>query len=344
MNRVTCFLRLAALVFTLQLALTARAEHRENGTILLIVDTRARALATRVAAELEALGFFVLTRAQEPRAAQLSDEARSAGAMAAIWIGPTAEGSVEITLLDRVTGKIVRREVLGPSLEDPTMRELVALRASELLRASLMEIEAPHPPRGDVPASANVNKVVSSASTSRRQSRRLMLEVESGVLLVPGLSAAPLLQLSASTRATERLALGFGFGGQLTSSSRAAAHGRIEALARWLGAGAELLLLPPGAETRVALGIDVQALLVALSAQGTAADALDRGQSGLVWIPAARVGLAARVRLSQGLWWTLEPTVAVTAAKIALRVDGQELQAWGRPWLAWSSGLELELP
>jgi hypothetical protein len=140
--------RLVALSLLILAPSKVRAEPGA-GTILLVVDERADALATRVAAELSALGFEVSSQTRQPSAPELASEARRAGAFAAIGIGPTADGTVEITVLDRVTGKTLRREVLGRSLTDPTTRELVALRASELLRASLMEIEAPHPPRGD---------------------------------------------------------------------------------------------------------------------------------------------------------------------------------------------------
>ena len=352
MNRATGIRCLLALSLSLLSTSRALAEETPSsdaargggGRILLLVDARAGALATRVAAELSTLGFSVLARAQDQSAAQLSAEARAVGALAAIWIGPTAEGNVEITVLDRVTGKIVRREVLGQSLEDPTMRELVALRASELLRASLMELEAPHPPRGDVAPSAVVARVVSSPSTSQRAGRRLVLGAQSGVLLVPGLSAAPLFELSADARVGPRLRLGLGVGGQLTASRRFVAHGRIEALARWLSVGAELLLLPSRDDGKVALGLDVRALLIALSAQGAPTDASDRGQSGFVWAPGARIGLPLRVRLSNELRWVLEPAIGYTTDAIALRADGQRLQDWGRPWVQWSTGLELELP
>jgi hypothetical protein len=171
-----------------------------------------------------------------------------------------------------------------------------------------------------------------------------VLGAQSGVLWVPGLSAAPLLELSADAHVGQRLRLGLGVGGQLTASRRFVTHGRIEALARWLSVGAELLLLPSRDDGKVALGLDVRALLIALSAQGAPTDASDRGQSGFVWAPGARIGLPLRVRVSNELRWVLEPAIGYTTDAIALRADGQRLQDWGRPWVQWSTGLELELP
>jgi hypothetical protein len=320
-----------------------RAEPPASGTILLVVDDRAGALATRVAAELSSLGFAVESQTHEPRPAALADEARRAGALAAISIGPTAQGSVEITVLDRVTGKTVRREVLGRSLTDPTTRELVALRASELLRASLMEVEAPHPQRGELPVTPVVRRIASAPETIRSPERRLRLSAESGVLVAPGLSATPLLQAALGVRALTRLELGATLGSQLTPSGRTFGEGRVEATARWLGAGPKLLLLPRSETSRVALGVEAQLTLVALSAAGFAADANHRGQTRFVWTPAATLGIDSKIRLHKQLWWALKPALGFAFSEISLRAEGRDLKVWGRPWLQCSTGLEVEL-
>jgi hypothetical protein len=333
-------------LLSLLLLLVTRQAHADtppSGTILLVVDERAVALATRVAAELEALGFSVQSQTREPKPAELAAEARRAGAFAAIGIGPTAEGSVEITVLDRVTGKTLRREILGRSLTDPTTRELVALRASELLRASLMEIEAPHPPRGDLPATPVVARVANAPETIRRPERRLRLGAETGVLVAPGLSAAPLLQAALGVRIWERLELGATLGGQLTASGRVFDVGRIEATARWLGLGPKLLLLPRTDSSHVALGIEAQLTLLALSASGFAVDASQRGQNRFVWSSAGTLGIDSKIRLHKQLWWALKPSLGFAFSELPLRADGQDVKIWGRPWLQCATGLEVEL-
>lgn len=337
--------RLLWLLSLLLLLMTSRAhaETPPSGTILLVVDERAVALATRVAAELEALGFSVQSQTREPRPAELATEARRAGAFAAIGIGPTAEGSVEITVLDRVTGKTLRREVLGRSLTDPTTRELVALRASELLRASLMEIEAPHPPRGDLPPTPVVVRVASAPETIRRPERRLRLAAETGVLVAPGLSPAPLLQAALGVRAWQRLELGATLGSQLTASSRVVDDGRLEATARWLGFGPKLLLLPRSDASRVALGVEAQVTLLALSASGFAADANHRGQTRFVWSSAATLGIDSKIRIHKQLWWALKPSLGFAFSELSLRADGRDVKIWGRPWLQCATGVEVEL-
>lgn len=321
----------------------AHAEAPSAGHILLVVDERAVALATRVSAELETLGFSVEAQTREPNPAELAIAARQASAFAAIGIGPTAEGNVEITVLDRVTGKTLRREVLGRSLEDPTTRELVALRASELLRASLMEIEAPHPPRGELPPPPAAARIASAPETLRRPERRLRLGVEGGVLIAPGLSAAPLLQGTFGARVLGALELGVTVGSQLTPGERSAGVGRIESTARWLSVGPKLLLLPRREASRVALGIDATFTLLGLTASGFAADAGYRGASHFVWSPAFTVGIDSKIRIHKQLWWALRPALGFATRTLSLQADGRELKLWGRPWLWCATGLEVEL-
>jgi len=325
------------------LARPTRAQTAAPGTILLVVDERAVALATRVAAELEALGFSVQSQTRAPRPTELAAEARRAGAFAAIGIGPTAEGSVEITVLDRVTGKTLRRELLGRSLTDPTTRELVALRASELLRASLMEIEAPHPPRGELEPSPVVSRVASAPETIRRPERRFRLGAESGVLVAPGMSATPLLQAALGVRLLRHLELAATLGSQLTAGQHSFDAGRIETTARWLGLGPKLLLLPRNDGSRVTLGIDTELALIALSASGFAADPAYRGQSRVVWSPAGTLGIDSKIRLHKQLWWVIRPTLGFAFSELFLRANGRDVKVWGRPWLQCSTGLEVEL-
>lgn len=332
-----------ALALALLCAGAARAEPPPSGHILLVVDERAVALATRVAAELESLGFSVESQTREPEPAELALAARRASAFAAIGIGPTAAGNVEITVLDRVTGKTVRRELLGRSLEDPTTRELVALRASELLRASLMEIEAPHPPRGDVPPPPAVVRIAQAPETLRRPERRFRLGVEGGALVAPGLSAAPLLQASFGARLLPALELGITLGSQLTPGERRAGVGRVESTARWLSVGPKLMLLPRREQSGVALGVEASVTLLGVSASGFASDAGYRGASHFVWSPAVTLGIDSKIRIHKQLWWALRPALGFATRTLALQADGRELGLWGRPWLWCATGLEVEL-
>ena len=93
----------------------------------------------------------------------------------------------------------------------------------------------------------------------------------------------------------------------------------------------------------MALGIQTELTLLALSASGFAADATYRGQSHVVWAPAGTVGIDSKIRLHKQLWLAITPALGVAFSQLLLRVDGQNVQTWGRPWLQCSTGVEVEL-
>lgn len=105
---------------------------------------------TRLRAELGAAGFEVsvidgpeglLPEALE----QLASREKSAAAI--LLVRPPGGAFFEVWISDRVTGKTVLRRV-APVAGSAEAGELLALRAVELLRGSLLELRDDHPPRG----------------------------------------------------------------------------------------------------------------------------------------------------------------------------------------------------
>lgn len=135
---------------------------------VLVVAEQESPATRRCAAELDGLDLEPLFVAMVPPldAGALSALARDRGAIAAIAVVGAA-GRYDIWVVDRVTGKALLREVVLEG-DDPDGGEL-ALRAVELLRASLLELEAPHPSRGAVPAPPEIERLLSPSepSTSR---------------------------------------------------------------------------------------------------------------------------------------------------------------------------------
>ncbi len=68
-----------------------------------------------------------------------------------------SERGVEIWIADRVTGKTVLREMADDG-GTPDRDAALALRAVELLRASLLEVGLPAPPPGEVPATPEIRE------------------------------------------------------------------------------------------------------------------------------------------------------------------------------------------
>lgn len=129
-------------------------------TVLVFVEDADGPLAHRMRAEFVALGFDVnLQATQTVGESSLEELARAAHAIAAIRVDHNDVG-VEMSIMDRTTGKTTSRSISIPSGSEPPAPELVVLRTVELLRASLLELEAPHPNRGDVPAGPKVRALL----------------------------------------------------------------------------------------------------------------------------------------------------------------------------------------
>ena len=146
------FRRRASAALTLAVVLSVLDARAEAPKIALVSDDAAGPIAARVSAELTTLGFEVqsVTATAPPARGPLEATAHDVGAVAAVRVAPSRRG-VEVWVVDRVTGKTVLREISLGSSEGDTAAALVASRAVELLRASMLEVNMPHPSRGDVP-------------------------------------------------------------------------------------------------------------------------------------------------------------------------------------------------
>ena len=131
-----------------------------NDRVVLLVDPGVPTLARRLREEVEALGLEVRTVPAQVPDVPLEERARAAGAIAAIRIAKSGAGSVEMTIVNRATGKTVMRTLAVATPEDPASTELVATRTVELLRASLIELAAEHPSRGEIALPREVTETV----------------------------------------------------------------------------------------------------------------------------------------------------------------------------------------
>jgi hypothetical protein len=125
-------------------AVSMGARAQAPPTVLLIRDTDTAGLALRLSRELAAMGVRVVQSdapAREVSREDLELAAQRAGALAAFRLRPSQHG-VDVWLFDRATSKFVLRDevLLGDADED---QRVVAVRAVELLRASLLEVSQP---------------------------------------------------------------------------------------------------------------------------------------------------------------------------------------------------------
>ncbi len=295
-------------------------------------------LVARLTAELQALGISVVLVPKkigpEPHR-ELDDLARQEDAAAAVRIAPVS-GVVEIWVADRVTGKTVYRQVEIPADVDGS-EALIAVRTVELLRASLLEINAPHATQGEVepaPALKDMTAVGFNARTSR-----FTLDVG------PSLSAGafgiePLVHilLGAHVRVTEVVGAELFGMFPLIPTVIKEEEGEADAWSGFLGAGLRLTFSDSDSRWAPSLGAGAGAIFIYV-----------RGQAGeeytghddwkVAFAPHFRGGLSVTLTRTFGIRADL--LAAWSVVDVAIRFAGREVAAWDQPLISGFIGAEL---
>jgi hypothetical protein len=123
----------------------------EAPRVALIADPAETTILPRLRAELDGLGLdvrIVPKNEDEQLPRDLIAAARTVSAVAAFRI-VVEDNRADVWIADRLTGKVVLREMLprGAQIDG----RVVALRAVELLRTSLMELDERRAPQGELP-------------------------------------------------------------------------------------------------------------------------------------------------------------------------------------------------
>jgi hypothetical protein len=147
-------------------------------------------IETRLRAELAIAGFEaeVLDESVGADVESLEGAAQSTGSFAAIGVVRTGELDAEVWVTDRVTGKALLRHVRF-DVSSPDAAAIFAIRAVELLRASLLELSESHPSRGEMRAASAVRTWVSRPQ--QRASSASSSEARAGAVLVAGPGGLP---------------------------------------------------------------------------------------------------------------------------------------------------------
>jgi hypothetical protein len=162
----------------------ANATENAPATLVLVTNHRDAAIIPLLRSELESLGLTIETVDKgeaEVIPRDLKRVAHERNAVAAVRV-LVSTGVVEVWIADRVTGKVVLREVLPQAADSKVSESTVVLRVVELLRASLMEVEAPHAPRGEVAPPPTLYKVVGFPEATGQ----LRLEMGTAVIMSAG--------------------------------------------------------------------------------------------------------------------------------------------------------------
>jgi hypothetical protein len=340
LRRFTAQLSLA-LLFALLLA-APRPGFANAGALIAVVrdaDSDERTL-TRLRAELDALGLRVVevsapTGAESPR--NLERAARDVGAFAALRIVSWERG-IEVWIADRVTGKTVLRELVAAPGE--ATDEVVALRAVELLRASLLELELPQAHAGEVPAPPAVQRLVSRPRRLGSSfAPHFELDLGAGALLSPG-GVAPTWQLVVSGRVVVVPRLGFEVTLSLPTlpSTIDEPEGSAEMSVFMGGVGLAAELLPRTSPwlLRAAAGAGAAALRLVGSARPAY---VGRTDTVVVALPYGRLDLLYRIGPIFRLGGSIGAGLAFPRAAVSFA--DRRVATWGRP--AGSGALLLEL-
>ncbi len=324
-------------LFVLSMA-TSLARAEERPLILALISPESARTVARLRAELTVAGFD-LRLAQPPHwpptRGEIEQLARAQGAAAALALIPHApKGVTEIWVVDRVTDKTLLR-VFAPTDGQGDQADLLAISAVETLRAALMEINLPHPARGEIPASAAARALVMT-ERNRFAARAAAAVGYSGGPLGP----AAALGLAVTGALRPWLRLGVDGALPVVDGEVTGPEGRA-AVRLWLaGAFAEASLTNPMA--RADLSVAAGLWVAALQMRGVAA-APYLGRTAAVTTLAPHVDVAARLRLARRLAVGARLSAAVAAPEAIVRLAGRDAAHWGRPFVLGALVFEVRL-
>ncbi|WP_437622707.1 hypothetical protein [Sorangium sp. So ce1151] len=336
--------------------------------VVLIADRRTDPIMARVYAELATLGFTVVVvrgGAGPPSHGPAAASALEAGAAAAIRV-TEVPGGVEVSIADGVTGKSVRRAVMA---DDPAT---VAVRAVELLRASLLEVRSPRPSRDEADAEPEARAVVeaepppparaapaarpraggtsrapppppSGGGATRRAPATFGVGAAPAVLWsAGGVPASPMLDVSGYAMIWSRLGLSTFVQIPLGSVSRGGKEGTRRVRVALAALGVRSALGPPDAEWLPSVGAGLAAAWLHVEGEGRSSEYVGTAKDAFTLAPYLRAGLSFApvpwLRISEQLM------AGIAAPRVVIDAAGRAADAWGRPFLGASLGVEVALP
>jgi hypothetical protein len=294
--------------------------------------------------ELQAAGFEVVML-QDPAssAPELEALAEKHQSIAAILFDrPAGSVAASVWVTDRMTGKTLLRAV-RPEKVSAEAPSIIALRAVELLRASLLELNEAHPPRGTVPAPPSVRAWIkpSAEAPSPPPASRPQpwgLSVGPTVLGSPGgmpaglAPAVSFLWRPAATMTGELRWEGPFLGTVESELGTATVSQKLLTFrARWEPWAGRWMVSPWGA-----LGLGGHHL----GSRGNA-DSPYVGRTDGAYTLVALAGLGARIHIARGFSVVPELDVIAAANRPVLHLSDRTAVYAGRPWVSGTICLEL---
>ena len=281
----------------------------------------------RLRDELATLGFEVVdvTLAPTEGATALDDAARRVGAFAAVHVVP-AKGGVEVWIADQTSGKTLFRELVvapGEPFDD-----VAALKAVELLRASLAELGFSLKPREEVRPPQPVTPTPPPTPTPPEPAR-LFLELGPALAMSPGgVGATGHAFVGLRWRMSTALGVGVFSAIPITSASISAAEGSADVRPWLFGLDGAVWFFDPSADWQVAAAGGIGLAYLAIQGNPTP-PLMGRSDARTVALPFARLSLDRR--LGERFRIGLQALVGIAAPQPVIQFDEREVAYWGRP-------------
>ncbi len=307
------------------LLLDSRVVRAEEGPpLVVLVDPGVPTLARRLREEIEALGLAVRSVPAEDPDVSLELRARSSNAVAAVRIA-SRSGAVEMTIVDRATGKTVSRRLAIDTPSDPAAAELIATRTVELLRASLMELAAEHPARGEVTVHPVIEEI---SSEEARPSGGVSLAAGPNFRAGSGVDGSFGFWTALRVLFGERFGVTLQLVLPLTPGELETPEGTVKAFATEYRAGAtfEDTLFASALSLRGEAGV----LIAQLGVEGSASPPYVGSRDDLVAL-GPWLGARLRLELTRNFGLMLGGDAAYVFPRLVIRSAGREVATWGRP-------------
>ncbi|WP_437554015.1 hypothetical protein WME97_20070 [Sorangium sp. So ce367] len=336
--------------------------------VVLIADRRSDSIMARVYAELATLGFTVVVvrGGAEPRSqGPIETSAREAGAAAEIRV-TEVPGGVEISIARGATGRSVQSAVMA---DDPAT---VAVRAVELLRASLLDVRSPRPSQGEVEADPEARAVVDMQETPPARPVAAARPRADGASRPPpppapgpgairstpmtfgvgaapailwsagGVPATPMLDVSGYAMIRSRLGLSAFVQIPLASASREGKEGTRHTRIALAALGVRVPLGPTDAAWLPSAGAGLAAAWLHVEGEGRSPRYAGRSEDAYAVATYLRAGLSfaptPHLRISEHL------LAGIAVPRLVIDAAGRATDTWGRPFLGASLGVEVVLP
>lgn len=300
------------------------------------------AFENQLRSELASAGFDVVSVTGEADSAEsLEAIAARESSVAAIRLDrPAGSVSARLWVTERVTGKTLLRTV-RPEAVSPDAPGIIALRAVELLRASLLELNEAHPPRGSVPATPAVKAWVSPKKAELSPVAAAPLPAWA-ITAGPGLLASP-----GGIPASLAPFLGFVWRPSRQWSSELRWDGPFVSTADTAVGSASIDQQFLTWRTRFE-PFDLQAVspyLVAgiggqhMSVHGSAKSPF-RGRTSSAYSLLGLLGIGVGIPIASRVRATVECSGSVAASQPVVRFSDADPISTGRPWVLVSAGVE----